>query len=106
MLTNLEHELNKNEVKYIEKVESDEQIKRTKYQKGKNKEKWNEHMLTTLEHKLNPRNDIKDYLVQCQMKKTKPNRYEIMALYNTIYIVKNNHHCHFKFQKHAPFLNV
>jgi len=39
MLTNLEHELNKNEVKYIEKVESDEQIKRTKYQKGKNKEK-------------------------------------------------------------------
>ena len=37
----------------------DEQIKITKYQKGKNKEKWNEHMLTTLKHELNPRNGIK-----------------------------------------------
>jgi len=51
-------------------------------------------------------NSIKDYLVQCQMKRTKPNKNEIMALYNTVYIVKNNRHCHFKFQKHVSFLNV
>ena len=63
-------------------------------------------MLTTLEHELNPRNGIKDYLVQCQMKRTKPNINEIMALYNIVYIVKNSSHYHFKFHKHAPFLNV
>jgi len=60
-------------------------------------------MLTTLEHELNPRNGIKDYLVQCQMKRTKPNRNEIMALYNIVYIVKNSRHCDFKFQNARHF---
>ena len=41
-----------------------------------------------------------------KMKRRKSNKNEKMALYNIVYIVKINRHCHFKFQKHASFLQI
>lgn len=48
-------------VEYTEKVDE-----MNKSKKDKNKEKWNEHMLTTLEHEFNLRNGIK--IPSCDVK--------------------------------------
>ena len=41
-----------------------------------------------------------------RLKRRKSNKNEKMALYNTVCIVNNNRHCHFKFQKYTPFLQM